>query len=156
MDSANLGMLIELARTARDAAATRCAQARLSAEQARQQLELLRGYAKDYERRSLATLTQGVDPAAQDNLRAFVDKLERAVQVQATELARRESLCETANAELVRMRARLGSLEKLAERNEKAAATRAQRREQRSLDEFANRIRRNTGFGANDLVTSGW
>lgn len=156
MDSANLGMLIELARTARDAAAARSAQARLSAEQARKQLELLRGYAKDYERRSLATLTQGVDPAAQDNLRAFVDKLGRAVQMQEAELARRDAQCEAANAELVQMRTRLGSLEKLAERNEKAAQLKAVRHEQRSLDEMANRLRRNTGFGANDLVTSGW
>lgn len=156
MESANLAMLIELARTARDAAATRRAQASMHADQARQQLTLLRGYARDYERRSAATLSQGVDPAAQDNLRAFLGKLVRAVEIQAAELARREGLCAAADAELLQMRTRLGSLEKLAERHAKAALTHAQRREQRSLDEMANRFRRNTGFGADELVTSGW
>jgi flagellar FliJ protein len=156
MDSASLGMLIEMAKTARDAAATRCAQARLAVEQARQQLELLRGYAREYDRRSMATLSQGVDLAAQNNLRAFVAKLTTAVTVQQGEDARREQALAAADAELLQMRTRLGSLEKLAARNELSAQNTARRREQRSLDEMASRIRRNTGFGTNELVTSDW
>jgi flagellar FliJ protein len=156
MDSANLNMLIELARTARDAAATRCAQARVQVEQARQQLELLRGYAREYDRRSMATLSQGVDPAAQNNLRAFVGKLTHAVEVQSAELTRREAALAAADSELLQMRTRLGSLEKLAARNEQAAQTKERRREQRTLDEMASRTRRNTGFGSNELVTSDW
>jgi flagellar FliJ protein len=156
MDSANLNMLIELARAARDAAATRCAQARVSVEQARQQLEVLRGYARDYDRRSMATLSQGVDPAAQDNLRAFTGKLARAVEIQQAELTRRESQLAAADNELAQMRARMGSLEKLAQRQQRSAQQQAQRREQRTLDEIANRIRRNSGFGAEELATSQW
>jgi flagellar export protein FliJ len=156
MDSASLGMLIELAKTARDAAATRCAQARVQVEQARQQLELLRGYARDYDRRSMATLSQGVDPAAQNNLRAFVGKLTRAVEIQQAELERRQTVLGEADTELQQMRARLGSLEKLAARNEQSAQSKARRQEQRALDEMAGRIRRNTGFGTNELVTSDW
>jgi flagellar export protein FliJ len=156
MDSASLSMLIELAKTARDAAATRCAQARLQVEQARQQLELLRGYAREYDRRSMATLSQGVDLAAQNNLRAFVAKLSTAVTIQQEEVARREQALGAADAELVQMRTRLGSLEKLAERNEQSAQIQERRREQRTLDEMARRTRRNTGFGTNELVTSDW
>jgi len=156
MDSANLAMLIEMAKVARDAAATRAAQARVQVDQARQQLELLRGYARDYDRRSMATLSQGVDLAAQNNLRAFVGKLGHAVEVQQAEVARRESVLTQANGELLQMRTRLGSLEKLAERNEQTAQTKARRQEQRTLDEMASRIRRNTGFGSNELVTSDW
>lgn len=156
MDSTNLSMLIEMARTARDAAATRSAQARVQVEQARQQLELLRGYARDYDRRSMATLSQGVDPAAQDNLRAFVAKLSRAVEIQQVEVARREDALRAADADLQQMRVRLASLEKLAERQQQDAQAKERRLEQRSLDEMANRIRRNTGFGANELVTYDW
>lgn len=156
MDSASLGMLIEMAKTARDAAAARCAQARLAVEQARQQLELLRGYAREYDRRSMATLSQGVDLAAQNNLRAFVAKLTTAVTIQQGEVERREQALAAADAELLQMRTRLGSLEKLAARNEQSAQTTARRREQRTLDEMASRIRRNTGFGTNELVTSDW
>jgi flagellar export protein FliJ len=156
MDSANLSMLIELARTARDAAATRCAQARVQVEQGRQQLELLRGYVREYDRRSMATLSQGVDLAAQNNLRAFVAKLTRAVEIQQTEVVRREEALTAADAELLQMRTRLGSLEKLQARHAQTAQTQARRHEQRSLDEMASRIRRNTGFGANELVASDW
>lgn len=156
MDSANLNMLIELAKTARDAAATRCAQARVQVEQARQQLELLRGYAREYDRRSMATLSQGVDLAAQNNLRAFVGKLTHAVEVQLAEVTRREAVLAAADSELLQMRTRLGSLEKLAARNEQAAQTKERRLEQRTLDEMASRTRRNTGFGSNELVTSDW
>jgi flagellar export protein FliJ len=156
MDSANLSMLIELAKTARDAAATRCAQARVLVEQAHQQLELLRGYAREYDRRSMATLTQGVDLAAQNNLRAFVAKLTRAVEIQQAEVGHREAALASADAELVQMRMRLSSLEKLAERQEQTEQHKARRREQNTLDEMASRIRRNTGFGSNHLITSDW
>jgi flagellar FliJ protein len=156
MDSANLNMLIEMAKTARDAAATRCAQARQQVEQARQQLELLRGYAREYDRRAIATLSQGVDLAAQNNLRSFVAKLARAVEIQQNELTQREALLASADGELTQMRMRLGSLEKLAARQELAAQNKARRHEQLATDEMANRIRRNTGFGANQLVTSDW
>ncbi len=156
MDSANLTMLIEMAKTARDAAATRSAQARVEVEQARQQLELLRGYARDYDRRSMATLSQGVDLAAQNNLRAFVAKLTRAVEIQEIEVRNREGALATADAELAQMRMRLSSLEKLAARQHQTAQTQERRREQRALDEMSNRMKRNTGFGSNELVTSDW
>ncbi len=156
MDSANLSMLIEMAKTARDAAATKCAQARVLVEQARQQLELLKGYARDYDRRSMATLSQGVDLAAQNNFRAFVAKLTRAVEIQQIEVKHREAALAAADGELAQMRMRLSSLEKLAERQQLTAQKKEQRREQRTLDEMSNRIKRNTGFGTNELVTSDW
>lgn len=156
MDSANLSMLIEMAKTSRDAAATKCAQARVEVEQARQQLELLRGYARDYDRRSMATLSQGVDLAAQNNLRAFVAKLTRAVEIQEIEVKHREAALAAADAELAQMRMRLSSLEKLATRQQQTAQTKERRREQRAQDELSNRMKRNTGFGTNELVTSDW
>jgi flagellar FliJ protein len=156
MDSANLSMLIEMAKTARDAAATKNAQARLQAEQARQQLDLLKGYARDYDRRAMATLSQGVDPAAQSNLRAFVAKLARAVEIQELEVKQRDAALAAADAELAQMRTRLSSLEKLAARQQQTAQAEERRREQRTLDEMSNRIKRNSGFGTNELVTSDW
>ena len=157
MDSANLNMLIEMAKTARDAAATRCAQARVQVEQARQQLDLLRGYVREYDKRSIATLQQGgIDLAAQTNLRSFVAKLARAVEIQQTTVAQREAALASAEGELIQMRMRLGSLEKLAARQELSEQNKARRREQQATDEMAGRVRRNTGFGANHLVTSDW
>lgn len=156
MDSANLSMLIEMAKTARDAAATKSAQARLLVEQARQQLDLLKSYARDYDRRSMATLSEGVDLAAQNNLRAFVAKLTRAVEIQQIEVSHREAALAAADGELAQMRMRLSSLEKLAARQLLSVQDKERRREQRTLDEMSSRIKRNTGFGTNELVTSDW
>ena len=69
----------------------------------------------------MATLSQGVDPAAQNNLRAFVGKLTRAVEIQQLEVTRREAALAEADLELVQMRTRLGSLEKLAARHQQVA-----------------------------------
>jgi flagellar FliJ protein len=147
MDFANLKMLIELARAAADAAAARHARCQQACEQARQQLELLRGYARDYDRRAQATLTEGVDVAAQDNLRAFVSKLARAIELQSAELARREQQLAAAAAELAQMNSRVMSLQKLAERRERHDRQKQARREQRALDELG-RNGRDSRFGA--------
>jgi flagellar FliJ protein len=144
MDNANLSMLIELARSARDAAATRHGQVRAALEQARTQLDTLRNYSREYERRAQNTLTQGIDPAAQDNQRAFLAKLTRAITAQAAEVQRREGQLAAADVELLQMRQRLMSLEKLAERQERLVQKTHARREQKATDEFAQRQRPNT------------
>lgn len=147
MDPANLNMLIELARAAYDAAAAKHAQQLESCAQARRQLDVLRGYARDYDRRAQVTLSQGIDVVAQDNLRAFVARLARAIELQSAEVARREQALAAAAAELGQMKSRLMSLEKLAERQARAAQRRQARHEQRALDDLG-RVPRNSSFGA--------
>jgi flagellar export protein FliJ len=138
MDENNLAMLIELAVTSRDAAASRVAQQKAQLEQARKQLELLRGYQRDYDRRAQATLSQGCDVAAQDNLRAFTAKLQTAVDAQTREVAKRESAAQAAQAEWQQMEQRVRSLEKLAQRRRDEVRQRADRREQKTNDEVAS------------------
>jgi flagellar FliJ protein len=137
METHNLRMLIELATTARDAAAVRRAQAQTQVAQARAQLETLNGYARDYERRGQQTLSGGCDIAVQSNLRAFAAKLKRAVEQQAAELARREQVLAAAEAELAQMQRRLLSLAALAERKAESQRQVAARREQKTMDEMA-------------------
>jgi flagellar export protein FliJ len=151
MDPANLNMLIELARAAADAAAARHAQCRESCEAARRQLEVLRGYARDYDRRAQTTLSQGVDVAAQNNLRAFVAKLARAIELQSAEVARREQQAAAAAAELAQMNSRLMSLQKLAERRARQIRQKEARREQRTLDDLG-RAGRDSRFGADSFA----
>lgn len=137
METHNLRMLIELATTARDAAAVRRAQAQTQVAQARAQLETLNGYARDYERRGQQTLSGGCDIAVQSNLRAFAAKLKRAVEQQGGELARREQVLAAAEAELTQMQRRLMSLAALAERKAESQRQIAARREQKTTDEMA-------------------
>jgi flagellar export protein FliJ len=137
MDSANLAMLIELAVTSRDAAAARRAQAATSLAQAQAQLELLRGYARDYERRAQTTLTQGIDMAAQNNLRAFAAKLQQAIDAQRLEVQRRSDALAAAEEELRQAHKRVKSMQALAERRLADARQALARNEQKTQDELA-------------------
>ncbi len=137
MKNADLAMLIELAVTSRDAAAARRAQAATSLAQAQAQLDVLRGYARDYERRAQTTLTRGVDMAAQNNMRAFADKLQRAIDAQRLEVQRRTTAVSTADEELRQMQMRLKSLQALADRRAADARAALARREQKTHDELA-------------------
>jgi flagellar export protein FliJ len=141
MDDANLAMLIELAATSRDAAAARRAQAAAGLAQAHEQLEVLRGYARDYERRAQTTLTQGTDIAAQNNLRAFTARLQRAIEAQRLEVERRAAALATAEDELRQMYRRVKSLQALAERRRAQTRQKIARREQKALDEIAQAAR---------------
>lgn len=141
MHAPNLAMLIELAATSRDAAAARRAQAAASLAQANAQLEVLRGYARDYERRAQTTLTQGVDMAAQNNLRAFTAKLHQAIEAQRLEVQRRTAALAVADDELQQMQKRVKSLQALAERRLADARQLLARREQKSQDEIAQSAR---------------
>lgn len=141
MQTSDLAMLIELAVTSRDAAAARRAQAAASLAQANAQLEVLRGYARDYERRAQTTLTNGVDVAAQNNLRAFAAKLEQAIEAQRLEVQRRTAALAAADEELQQMHKRAKSLQALAERRRADARQQLARREQKSQDEIARSAR---------------
>jgi flagellar FliJ protein len=141
MQNANLAMLIELAVTSRDAAAARRAQVAVSLAQAQAQLEVLRGYARDYDRRAQNTLTHGVDVAAQNNLRAFAAKLEQAIETQRLEVQRRERALAGADEELQQMQKRVMSLKTLAERQLADARQKLARREQKTQDELAQAAR---------------
>jgi len=150
MDTANLAMLIELAVTSRDAAAARRAQAAASLAQARSQLDVLRGYARDYERRAQTTLTQGVDMAAQNNLRAFTAKLQQAIEAQQLEVERRAAALAAADEALQQAQRRLKSLQALEHRRLADARQTLARREQKTQDELAQSGR------ARPLAPSEW
>ena len=137
MHNANLAMLIELAVTSRDAAAARRAQAATSLAQAQAQFELLRGYARDYERRAQTTLTQGIDMAAQNNLRAFAAKLQQAIDAQRLEVQRRSDALAAADEELRQAHKRVKSMQALAERRLADARQALARNEQKTQDELA-------------------
>jgi flagellar export protein FliJ len=141
METQSLAMLIELATTARDGAAVRRAQLQLRVQQAREQLDLLRNYARDYVQRSQAQMIAGCDPAAQMNWRAFALKLDQAIAAQAGEVQAREQQLAAGEDELQQALRRLKSLQTLAERRQAAAQQIAQRLDQKQTDEIAQTAR---------------
>ena len=153
MDATSLRMLIELATTARDAAAAKRAQCAAAVEAARQQLKLLQGYAADYDRRAQVTLANGADIAAQNNLQAFAGKLQRALEQQGNETRRREQVLAVAEHEFIESQRKLKSLQALQERGLAQARQAAVRREQKAVDEMAQGM-----FARSErpLATNGW
>lgn len=151
MDPNNLRMLIELAATERDAAATRRAQAMQQLAHARAQLDTLQGYVRDYQRRAQTTLSEGCDIAVQNNLRAFVDKLGRAVSQQQAELQRREKIVAAADAEFAQAQRKLKSLEALQARRVEDERLAGARRDQKTMDELSRGALR-----ASPLAPAGW
>jgi flagellar export protein FliJ len=141
MQTHSLTLLMELATTARDAALAQRGQLQQRVAQAAEQLDVLRGYARDYGQRSRAQLAAGCDPAAQLNFRAFAIKLDQAVAAQENELRAREQQLAAGEQELQRAQRRLRSLQALAERREAAARVRAQRIDQKRTDEIARTAR---------------
>jgi flagellar export protein FliJ len=142
METQSLAMLIELATTAHDGAALRRAQLQLRVQQAHEQLELLRNYARDYVQRSQAQMTAGCDPAAQMNWRAFALKLDQAIAAQAGEVHAREQQLAAGEDELRQALRKLKSLRTLAERRQMAAQQVAQRLDQKQTDEIARTARK--------------
>lgn len=153
MDAINLRMLIELATSARDAAAVQRARSGAAVEAARQQLNLLKGYAADYERRSQRTLASGADIAAQTNLHAFTGKLQHAIAQQHAEIERRTLVLAQAERELAAAQRKMKSLQALQERTLAAACAQQNQREQRRLDEVAQVM---LAGGGRPLAVSGW
>lgn len=139
MEPTNLRMLIELAVTSRDAAASRAAQTRDAVAAAQKQLAALEGYAHEYAGRARQQAHAGVDPAAQANARAFDQRLELALTQQRREVERRVALANAAQQEFTEQQRRVKSLETLAERRREAVRQTESRRDQKHLDEIAAR-----------------
>lgn len=156
MEPANLRTLIELATTSRDAAATRRAHTAQQLEQARTQMSTLLGYMTEYQRRVQNTLSVGCDMAAQNNLRAFVIKLERAVEQQSVEIKHREQMLAAADEEFNKMQRKVKSLETLQTRREEDARLVAQRRDQKNMDEMAQSRSQLNATRGGQLSALGW
>ena len=139
MDSTQLATLLEVTRTARDAAAKRVAHLEQQVQQAREHLQTLLDYSTDYAGRLQARAGDELDPAAQANQRAFFGKLRIALEAQQREVGAREQASASARADLAVCQRKVKSLETLAQRRADDQAQRAARHEQRHTDEVAQR-----------------
>jgi len=139
MHPKQLNTLLDLNRTARDAAATRLARLEQQVQQAREHLQTLVGYSSDYATRLQEQAGDELDPAAQSNKRAFLARLRVALETQQREVGAREQASAAARAELSTCQRKLKSVETLIERRAREELARTARREQRHTDEVAQR-----------------
>lgn len=134
-----LDTLIELAQRESDEAARRLGQALKSVEEAEQKLAMLGGYRDDYAMRLDGAQVAGITPAAYRNFVAFMAKLDNAIsgQREVIKHAQQRSAMEKA-AWQASERKRL-SYRTLNERAAAEALRVENKREQKQMDEHANR-----------------
>jgi flagellar export protein FliJ len=141
MDRASLDLLIMLATSARDDAARAHARRAKALEQARRQYDTLMDYVRDYRGRAHDRLTGGLDAAAAANQRAFLVRLDEAIQAQHNEIAVRTTDAATSAAALGEEGRKLERFKLLRTRRDLAAVELAGQRDQKLMDELAQRAR---------------
>jgi len=135
-----LETLIELATNATDEAAKRLARAIRACEDTEQKLNMLLQYREDYYTRFQSGLTSGISMAGYRNFQLFLDKLDTAIagQQKLVEDAKRR-MDQERNAWQTNERKRM-SYGTLAARMEKQEQRKADKRDQKLMDEYAGRL----------------
>jgi flagellar FliJ protein len=139
MHPATLDRLIEQARERLDAAQLRFAGLQRQLEQSRAHLELLRRYAGEYQARAAWQPGDTRDPGAQQNEIVFLARLQLAIDTQVREVELRQSGAQAAGIELAASQRRHESLQILRRRRLQVERQAQARREQKLMDEFAQR-----------------
>lgn len=135
-------LLLRLANDRLDAAAERMRKAQQAQLQAQQMLQQLEAYIADYQQRMVHSGQAGMSIAQWQDFRLFMQKLDDAREQQQgqVELSTQRFLVE--KQAWLQERRKLKSYEVLQKREEKRAALGQKRREQKTLDEFAARLKK--------------
>ena len=132
--------LLEHAEAQRNFALAALNQARVRRDAARAQARDLSAYRDDYRQRWNARFQLGAALAIVHCYRQFGDRLELAITQQASAVAAAEQAFTRANDTLVAHELRVASVRKLMERREIERRRGNERSEQRSDDEFSQRM----------------
>jgi len=135
-----LDTLIELATTQTDEAAKRLGVAVRNCQDTEQKLGLLMQYRDDYEARLRTGMANGMTAAGYRNFQLFLEKLDTAI-------AGQQQIVDTAKRRIVEERSAWQSSERkrmsygtLAARKEAVELRKENKRDQKLMDEYANRL----------------
>lgn len=134
-----LATLIELANQASDEAAKRLAAALRMHEEAKQKLDLLMGYRKDYAERFQNGLANGMGAMQFNNYQAFMQKLDQAIAGQDRIVVDALGRVDQARAAWCAAEQKKMSFTTLNARALKEQSRRDAARDQKQSDEFATR-----------------
>jgi flagellar protein FliJ len=132
-------LLIELAQQRSDSVAKKLKLVLKHAAEAQQKLKMLRDYRDDYLRRLGNGAQQGMDVMTLQNFRAFLAKLDQAIEQQARETQAYQERVQNITREWEAQQRRVKSFNVLKERQDVSAAQQELRKLQKELDEFASR-----------------
>ncbi|CNJ96044.1 flagellar biosynthesis chaperone [Yersinia frederiksenii] len=131
--------LCELAQKAVEQATTQLGQARLSYQNAEQQLTMLLSYQDEYRVRLNNTLSNGMASSSWQNYQQFIQTLEQAIDQHRNQLAQWNVKVEQAVKHWQEKQQRLNAFETLQERADTTARLQENRLDQKLMDEFAQR-----------------
>ncbi|OSN01714.1 flagellar export protein FliJ [Lonsdalea populi] len=134
-----LDKLRELAQQEVDDAATLLGQIRQSHVQAQRQLDMLLRYEDDYRVQLQQTMSSGINSSNWYNYQQFIKTLELAIEQHRKQLAVWAQRLDQAMKTWQAKRQRLNAFETLKERAAQELLVRENRRDQKLMDEFAQR-----------------
>ncbi|MGA0611539.1 flagellar export protein FliJ [Caldimonas sp. KR1-144] len=132
-----LSVLIDKVSSERDDAQLELQRAQGALAAARQQLEQLGAYGRDYAQRYAGARSSSVELLR--CYHGFMDRLDQAQAMQRRACEQAELRVERTRAELLALELRVASVKKLIERRDADHARAAERREQKLTDEQASR-----------------
>jgi flagellar FliJ protein len=135
-----LNTLLERETQRRDAAIVELREAAAQAQAAREQAESLVAYRADYRKRWQAQFAQRAAIEILHCYQGFVDRLEHAIGAQQSVVDQAASREQAALQRLQHREIKVATVKRLIERRVLAGAQREQRREQKTLDEAAQRV----------------
>ena len=128
----------ELAQRQSDDAAATLGRLRGAEHKTRQTLEALREYRDEYQARFEQALMNGISPGELNNYRAFLAKLDRAVEEQQSLVEQSEARSENGLQQWQAQSRKVKSFDVLAEREDEKHRKEVSRQEQRILDEYSS------------------
>ena len=136
MNAKRLIPIQRLAQKREDDQARQLAEQQKALETQEQRLQELRRYAAEY---SALPSTTTLTPALLSNRRAFVEKLDTAVQQQSKQVERARGTCDVERARLLLASREVSVLDKLAASYQAQEKKTAEQRSQKELDDHAGR-----------------
>ena len=137
--------LIELTMQQSEEAAKRLGQATRQSEQAQEKLDLLRQYRQEYVEQLQAQLSQGLNVAGHANFLRFIQGLDRAILQQDAAVLQSQRLVERERESWREHERKRLSYGTLVQRARQDALHRANRQDQKQIDERAPRRRSQLG-----------
>ncbi len=138
--AARLAPVIDMAERAERDAAAQFGQGQTQLAQAEAKLGELRQYFSDYQQQWMNQGSQGVSGQWLVNYQRFLSQLESAIAQQQRSVDWHRNTLDKLRVQWQQRRARLDGLRKLVDRYIQEARTAADKREQKLLDEFSQRL----------------
>lgn len=132
--------VVEIAEQRRDQALAHLAQLQREMQQAQNQMEQLASYSDEAAQRWHARSLQGVDANLLHHHRQFMYKIEHAIEFQRSVLHGHQAQIDHAQAKVQEAERDLAGLRKYQHRKQHEIDQRAQRRDQKAMDEMAQNV----------------